>query len=59
MAESKLTQDLAEFAEQCLDREEEEELALFRLDAEAARRFEPILVEFTEVEVEEAAEERS
>ena len=60
MAESKLTQDLAEFAEQCLDREEEEEeLALFRLDAEAARRFEPILVEFAEVEVEEAADERS
>ena len=52
MAESKLTQDLAEFAEQCLDREEEE---AFRLEAEAARR--PILLE-TEVEVE-AADERS
>ena len=53
MAESKLTQDLAELAEQCLDREEEE--ALFRLVAEAARR--PNLAP-EEVEVE-ATDERS
>ena len=52
MAESKLTQDLAELAEQCLDREEEE--VLFRLEAEAARR--PILVDPDDVE---ATDERS
>ena len=55
MAESKLTQDLAELAEQCLDREEEE--ALFKLEAEAARR--PILVPVTTGVEVEATDERS
>ena len=60
MAESKLTQDLAEFAEQCRDREEpleDEADEAFRLEVEAARRL--ILVETGELFEFEATEDKS
>lgn len=60
MAESKLTQDLAELAEQCRDREElleDEADEAFRLEAEAARRL--ILVETGGLFEFEATEDKS
>jgi hypothetical protein len=60
MAESKLTQDLAELAEQCLDLEElleDEADEAFRLEAEAARRL--ILVETGGLVEFEATEDKS
>lgn len=60
MAESKLTQDLAELAEQCRDLEElleDEADEAFRLEAEAARRL--ILVETGGLVEFEATEDKS